>query len=385
MFKEKKQSQRGVAALLITVIVMSIGLTIAISSVFIFLNRVQASRNFAFSEQSYFASEAGVEDILLRLLDPAKIVPPTFPYSLTVASSVASVDITDSAGSLKYIDVEGDTSNRVRSVRATIFVNPAGTNFSVAAQVGINGIQMESNATINGNAFSNADINGASNTQINGNASAVGIVSSPLPDVSGTISEGVDLVPLPPFDQQFWKDEANINNDPIIGDYVLDDGSDTLGPRKIEGNMTIDGNASLTVTGPLHVTGNLLMDSNSDMLLDESFNSDGTVILVEGTITFSSNAEVLGTSADPKGYILIVSVASSTDAIDINSNSALEASFYALNGDISLGSNGDVVALVGQGLILNSNAEINFDMGLIDYTYSAGGSVSYDIINWEEQ
>ena len=72
-------------------------------------------------------------------------------------------------------------------------------------------------------------------------------------------------------------------------------------------------------------------------------------------------------------------------AIQLNSNADLEAALYAVNGGLSINSNGEVVSLVVQKLILNSNAEIDYDLGLINYSYSTGGAGSYDIISWKEQ
>ncbi|OGZ59782.1 MAG: hypothetical protein A3F94_00425 [Candidatus Spechtbacteria bacterium RIFCSPLOWO2_12_FULL_38_22] len=377
--------QRGVIALSITIIILFIGITIVFSSVFVFLNRIEIARNVRLSEQAYFAAESVVEDALLRFIDPNKTEISSYPYSLAVGGASASIDKT-TVGTISTFAVVGNASNRTRSLGVGVSGGVPGTTFSYAAQIGQGGLVMNSNSEVEGDVYSNGNITGFSNSVINGNATAVGTISSPRPSVSGTKIEGADIIALPPFDEQGWKDAANINNDPYIGNLSLDSGTTVLGPKKIEGNLTLNSNADLIVQGVIHVTGNFSMNSGSDLFLDDDFGSTGTVIIVEGTISFNSNADVFATDASPKGYIMFVSMSNNTDAaIQLNSNADLEAALYAVNGGLSINSNGEVVSLVVQKLILNSNAEIDYDLGLINYSYSTGGAGSYDIISWKEQ
>src|SRR3989344_308089 len=377
------KNERGIIALLITVVVMFIGIVLIISMIFIFLNRLESARNIEMSAKAYFAAEAGIEDALLRELNPV-LTPGIPPYVLNVGDTYTTIDKSETLNSVT-IDSNGNASNRERSLRVVIGVDPAGTTFSFAAQIGDRGLTMASGSTVNGQVYSNDNVVGASNTRITGDAYAVGTISSPNPVVEGTRNEGADFIPLPPFDEVGWAEKANINNDPIIGDLALGSGPATLGPRKIEGNLTLNTGAELTITGPLHITGDFTMEQNSEIYLDESFESDGTVVFVEGVIIFMSNTQIFGTTADPKGYLLFASTAMGNNAIELNSNAHQEGTMYAVNGDVYINSLGDVTALIGKGVVLESNAKINFDLGLITYTFTTGGQGSYGIIKWEEQ
>jgi len=377
------KNERGIIALLITVVVMFIGIVLIISMIFIFLNRLESARNIEMSAKAYFAAEAGIEDALLRELNPT-LTPGITPYVLNVGDAYTTIDKSETLNTVT-IDSNGNASNRERSLRVVIGVDPAGTTFSFAAQIGDRGLTMASGSSVNGQVYSNADVVGASNTRITGDAYAVDTISSPNPVVEGTRNEGADFIPLPPFDEEGWAEKANINNDPIAGDLTLGSGPATLGPRKIEGNLTLSTGAELTITGPLHVLGNFTMEQNSEIYLDENFESDGTVVFVEGVIIFMSNTQIFGTSADPKGYLLFVSTAMGNNAIELNSNASQEGTMYAVNGDVYINSLGDITALIGKGVVLESNAEINFDLGLITYTFTTGGQGSYGIIKWEEQ
>ncbi|MEK7120472.1 MAG: choice-of-anchor R domain-containing protein, partial [Patescibacteria group bacterium] len=55
-----------------------------------------------------------------------------------------------------------------------------------------------------------------------------------------------------------WKDWALVGGT-ISGDYSVDDTSATLGPKKINGNLTVSNGGRLDVTGTLWVTGNIIV------------------------------------------------------------------------------------------------------------------------------
>jgi len=376
------KNESGVAAILITTIIMFVGITITLSLVFVFANRIKAARNIEFGEQAYFTAEAGNEDALLRFLDPDKGIPAS--YTLPVGATSTTVTRSTDLFGNEIITSQSDVSSRARSVEIVLGLSPDSTRFVFAAQIGNLGLQMDSNSGVDGAVFSNGDITGAANTDITGDASSGGTISSPNPTVGGTKKEGEDLIPLPNFDAAAWEAAANINSDPIIGDHTLI-GTVSFGPRKVVGNLTVDRNANLTVTGPIYVTGNILIENRAELFLDESYGSGGTVVTAEGTFEFEGNTEVYGTSATPKGYMMAASTSTSLTAIELNSNESQELILYAVNGTLVLNSNADVVSLAGEGIHLNSFANINYDLGITSYTFSAGGSGGFVISSWEEE
>ncbi len=341
-----------------------------------------------------------------------------------------SISIQD-IGSEKIIESTAQIPNippylAQKKIRVRVTPNPQGEgiSFRYAVQVGEGGLRLNSNSRINGNVSSNGSITGDANSEIRGEARAngnifgdtnheiygdvyafgnisgegnykifgdayaTGTISDP-PEVEGDRYPNQDPSNLPPIDPlptinyDYWKAQANVNNDPYLGDLELNSQSLPLGPKKIEGNLTLT-NSSLTLTGPIHVTGNFEMNSNSHLYLDEDFRSNGTVLIVDGTIRINSNAIIHPTSADPKGYILLVTTSSSSPAIEINSNSS-GGVYYALEGTLQINSNGDVVAIVAKQLILNANAELNYDEGLASAYFSTGPGGSWIIKrgSWE--
>jgi cytoskeletal protein CcmA (bactofilin family) len=376
-----KINNSGQAALTAVIFFLIISIIIAFGFSSIAVRESNIARTNFEAKRSYFLAEAGQEDAIYRIVAGKNH---STEEILSIGGHAATTTITQ-VGSTWTITSEGDITTSIRRLKTTLADNSSvGISFNFGAHIGSGGLTMASNSEVNGNVHSNGNITGSSNTDIYGDASAVGIISSPNPDVSGTKTEGASSIPLPPIDLDFWRSQANINNDPIAGNYILGSGSDSFGPKKVAGDFTLDGNSQFTVTGALHVTGDLLMDSNSEMFLDEGFANNGTVIVVDGTITFESNADIHGTSASPKGYILFVTPSTSSVAIEVNSNSTLETGLYATAGTVKMGSNGDLVMITAETLNLESNASLNYDTGLANSIFTSGSQGGIQITDWRE-
>ena len=380
--KTYPKNQNGIIALLMVVVVMFASLTSALSIVFVFLNQVKETRNIAYSYESIYATESGVEDILLRYFDTTKTLP-TYPSILSVGDASASTTLSEDFFGNGTITTEGDRVGRNRRVEVRMSITGPGA-FNLAIQIGDGGLIMESNSIVIGDVYSNGDITGSTNSEIQGDAIAVGTISSPDPDVTGTKTEGAESQPLPAVDVDYWKSQANINGDPLIGDQEFSD-SNTLGPRKIEGSLTIKSNGDITLTGPIHVTGDFTMESRTNLFLDESFAASTTVVIVDGLIEFNSNSQVYSTTATPKGYILMLSTSTSTTAIEINSLNPIDCALYAPNGTLFIGSRAKMTSIAGYQIHLASNAEIEYDFGLHRSDFTGGPSSGAKITSWQEQ
>jgi hypothetical protein len=285
--------------------------------------------------------------------------------------------------SIGYIPNKANYKQK-KTVKMTLLVNSELVSFHYAVQVGNQGITMYSNSNINGNVYSNGSIVGYANSRINGDAYAVGTISSSRPTVSGTKHPDSPPSDMPTLDYDLWRNYSSAGGT-HEGTYELNSGSHELGPMKIHGDFKMNSNSSLTLTGPLYVTGNFEMNSNSRLYLDNDFGSAGTVIIVDGTIRLNSNSYIYTTDTSPKGYILLASANTTDSAIELNSN-ASNGICYALNGGIQFNSNAKVVAVVAKHLILNSNATLDYDTGLINAEFSGGpgGGWSIQTGTWTE-
>ncbi len=369
--------QGGQAAMTAVILMLFIMLAAVFGVTSLALKEAKVSVEDTKSRFTFFASEAGVDDAIYRLKRNKNI---TSSFSLLLNGASATTTVTTDSFGNDIIRAVGKFANSFRAVSASVSKGE-GVDFNYAVQIGQGGLVMNSNSTVAGNVYSNGAISGSSNSQITGDAYAVTTISSP-PTVSGTRNPNSLPQTFPFVDADYWRTQANTNNDPYNGNMTISNDSN-LGPRRINGDLTIGGNTTVTIKGAIYVTGNLTLNSNSVLNLDPAFGSQGTVIIVDGTITLNSNVEVNPTSAHPKGYIMLYTVSNSSSAISLNSN-ADSAVLFAPNGNISISSNATAVSMTAYQITLNSNASINYDQGLASANFSGGPSGSWNITSWQE-
>ena len=154
----KKQifRQSGFAALLSTMIVMTIVLIVIASLSLVTIIEQKISANIVHSAQAYYAAESGIEDSLYRIIKEKNYFASN---SMEVASSSATISISD-VGSQKIIQVNGEENNRFRNLQIKLNINNQEVSFHYGAQVGEGGLIMSNNSRISGNVYSNGPISG---------------------------------------------------------------------------------------------------------------------------------------------------------------------------------------------------------------------------------
>ncbi len=254
-----------------------------------------------------------------------------------------------------------------KKIRVIAYISGEQFGFKYAAQSGNGGLYMDNNTTLKGNIHTNGSIECKNtNNQITGDASAVETISADC-NVAGTETPNATSTDMPEFNAAFWREEA-AKGGVINEDYTVTGGS--FGPKRINGNLTFNA-PTITITGVIYATGSFLIAAATDIYLDQSFGSNGTVILADGGVTINPNINIYPTSATPKGYIQITNT-SSTAPIDVKSN-ATGSVFYAVNGDVIISGNSYPVSLsAGNKIILNANAMLNYDMGLQSQYFTSG-------------
>lgn len=434
--KIKKRSntcdQKGVAAIFITILILTIVLNLAVSIATLAYGQRKIDKYVSLSSQVYFAAEAGIEDILLRLVENK-----TFQssYQFDVDSSATDVSVSNIIGGSRTITSIGSNSNLDRKVEVVYQVSSIDVSFRYGVQAGDLGIQMDSNSNIHGNVFSNGPITGTVNNKIHGDVvsagasgriEAINIVSDEgggsawardLEDcniaedahytnminctVGGshyTPEDGGDLREMPLTDAQItdWTEDAKDGGTYPGGDYTLAGGEDTLGPIKVDGNMTLNSNSILTVAGTIWVTGDLELNSNAILKLDPSFGSFSGVIVVDGHIFLDSNILICGSEGEGIGlqcnpsvgsYLMLLSTNSSVDPLDpaIEAKSNTQTGIlYAANGIIKLTSNAWLREATGYGIYMDSNAELIYEIGLADAKFTSGPGGSWEVFSWKE-
>jgi len=422
--------KKGFAGLYITVMVTVIVLGIVVTLTAIVLGQQKITKNIVVSAQAYYAAEAGAEDALLRLVNGMNIPD---SYEIVIEDSTSSVEIVSISGS-RTITVEGNKESRIKKVEIVFSIDANSVNFHYGVQSGDLGVQMDSNARIHGNLFSNGQIIGSSNNLIYGDTVSAGdngLISNVIIvddegggnawaktledsnidgdahytnidncNVGGThyapeAPIGGEGLPISAAQLLGWKDDAVAGG--TTTSYTLDGGSsDSLGPIKIDGNMVVDGNAALTVAGTIWVTGDLIFLSNTTIELDDVYGARSGIIIVDGTIFLDSNVVICGAEGyEKKGkcnpsigsYLMLLSTKNAPDAANpaisatSNTNSAI---LYASDGFVSLNSNASLKEVTGRGIYMASNAVVTYETGLASTLFSSGPSGGWNVVSWKE-
>lgn len=410
-------NQKGYIISIVTFFVLIISLSVALSMSSLIFYRQKVSTNSIKSTQSYYTAESGAEDALLRLNNNPNIS--SLSYSLIVNGTTANVVIPNIIGGSRIIVSEGNATGIIRKIQTIYSIDSQGISFFYGAQVGAGGLTMNNGSTIKGNVFSNGNIDGGSGTidnnviiagngrsikdvRVKGNALAYSCLSPTLVEknltyvtggtrtctVQGSIStqsNEISSQPLPisPSQIEQWKTEAT-NGGVITGNISLINGeTQSMGPVKINGSLTLNNNSTLKLTGTIYVVGNISVDNGATIKLDSSYGSLSGMILNDGIVYLNNNSVLTG-SGQPSSYLLVLSTNASTSAISINNN-ASGAIFYTSAGGIDVNNNVIVKELTGYKIKLNNNAAIQYESGLASVFFTNGPSGSWKVTSWGEK
>lgn len=373
------------------------------------------------SSQAYWAAEAGIEDALLRL---AKGSSWSSPYVLNVGRGKATTTISAVVGGSRNIVAQGDVVGRTRKLQAVYQITAQAISFYYGAQVGDGGMVLGNNARVAGNIYSNGSVTSAkgyiSNSiivarngnrieglEINDNATAHtckdSTIGKTLTYVSGgsvtNCTAGILInsrpgeiqpkdLPISPEQINQWKSDA-ASGGVIVGDHTLSGRVEiNFGPKKITGNLLVDNNAVLNITGTVWVEGSLRVDNGATIKLDQNgYGSTSGVIVADGKIKIRPNTYLAG-SGISGSYLLLLSTNPEVldivnPAIDIDNN-ADAAIFYTNQGLIVLRNRVKAREVTGYKVYLDNNAEIFYESGLQDATFSSGPGGSWTVTDWKE-
>ncbi len=191
---------------------------------------------------------------------------------------------------------------------------------------------------------------------------------------------------------QSWKDDAVEQGGITNGDVTLGGSStQSIGPRKIVGNMTVGGSGIMTVTGTLWITGNLTVNGSGILKLASTYGSSSGVIVVDGRVTIAGSSPVNG-SGTSGSYIMITSLSdcpvssscSGANAIDI-SGSAGAVVLVAQNGTINFSGSASAKQATGYAINLSGSTVVTYESGLANMNFTSGPSGSWNVDSWQEE
>lgn len=405
------QHSHGFAALTTLIFVVSISSLIISSFAFVSLREVRIARAYSNSIRSYYAAEAGIEDAIYRFVSGKQIAD---GETIAVGNATGTISIV-TLGSKKTITVEAISNNSIyRTVESMIAIEGTPVGFSYGVQVGNGGFELGDNSKIIGNVYSNGSIKGAGSAKstITGTAQAVGTIEYIRVDGSGyanilkdcsvggtayyktsitscsatstsVLSQAPATLSFPISTEQIndWKADAEAGGSQgttAIGNNK----SVNLGPRKINGSLSVGNGSTITLTGTVWVTGSVSLGNNVTIQLASGYGSGSGIFMADGPISTGNTATLKGTGQGGS-YLMIMSLYGPSDAIDIG-NSATSSIFYAPNGIIDIGNGLNLREATGYGLRVGNNATITYEQGLLNPTFTTGPTANWIIQSWKE-
>lgn len=340
------------------------------------------------------------------------------------------------------------TARAKRVVQITVSNGSKNIGFNYGVQVGVGGLLMDNNSSVAGNVYSNSNVTGSgtitgtaiaggasgtisgvtvsagasahnvtnatvtgnvntfalSGGTVTGNVSASSVANCTINgnavyntksscSITGTETTPNNNVPADPTIQPLPIDQTQINawitdatNGGTVGNQTIS-GSVSLGPKKINGNLTLNNNSTLTVTGTLWVTGAITFNNNSTLQLSSSYGSLSGVVIA-GTSGSSSagvinaqNGSTISGSGTAGSYVLLLSQRDdpTNTAISV-ANNAAGAIFYAGTGVINLYNNSTIKEATAEKIYMNPNAILTYASGLASAQFSSGPAGGWEFL-----
>jgi len=375
------------------------------------VSHISMATSISVSKESFYAAEAGVEDVVYRL----KVgLPVAASQILNVGNhSVTTTMVDDSGG--KVITALGEANDYFRKIKTTVILGE-GASFHYGLQVGTGGIEMSNNSRVNGNVYSNNKIEGSNGARITGSAyvSNFGFIDNVDIGTSGgdayanTVTDSnisgdlycqigsgnnkscdtslpdppVQDYPISDADINNWKDVAEAGG-VINGDVSLSSSSSSLGPVKINGNLTMTNNYRLTINGTVWVTGKIDISNGSLIKLSSSYGSGSGILISDSEIKVSNNSVFQGSGTAGSYVMLLSTYDGSNIAIEIDNNAGAVI-LNAQKGKVKFSNNAGAKSVSAETVELYNGATIDYDIGLVNVNFISGPGGGFDISSWRE-
>lgn len=227
------------------------------------------------------------------------------------------------------------------------------------------------NSTIHGSLF----CKGSFNTNKPCDTSRADPVEQPFPVTDGNIAD--------------WKAEAEAGG--VTVGNVSYGGSDvaTIGPQKIQGNLSVTSGADLDIAGTVWVTGNLTISGGAVVKLANSYGNNPGVMVVDGLTSLTGGGVAQGNGM-PQSYILLVSTSNcysqtcgSNNAITVTGGTS-SVILNAQKGAVVFTGGAWANQVTAYEVVMSGGTYVTYVDGISGINFGSGPAASWTIDEWEE-
>jgi hypothetical protein len=226
------------------------------------------------------------------------------------------------------------------------------------------------NSTIAGTAYCQA---GSSNNKSCDTSRTVPVQQA-YPVSDGNISE--------------WKAEATSAGATSTQSYGT--GTHSLGPTKINGDLSLGGGGILNLEGTIYVTGNIVVNGGGIIRVNPSLSNKSVVLLADGTIKSNGGGQFQG-SGTSGSYIMLITTSSCPTGTGCSGDNAVDISggagavvINAQNGTLSFSGGAQAKQATAYKIQMDGGSTVTYESGLVNPAFNSGPSGAWNVSSWKE-
>ncbi len=164
----------------------------------------------------------------------------------------------------------------------------------------------------------------------------------------------------------------------------------SIGPIKVNGNVTVGSGAILNINGPVYITGNLSVQGGGKIRINPSLGATSAVIVADGRVD-SGGGGVFQGSGTAGSYILVITTSTCPTGSGCSGNNAIEVSggsgavvLNAQKGTIEFTGGAQAKQATGNKIIMEGGTTVTYEAGLMNPNFVSGPSGSWKVDSWKE-
>lgn len=164
----------------------------------------------------------------------------------------------------------------------------------------------------------------------------------------------------------------------------------TIGPVKINGDLSVGSGATLNINGTVYVTGNVSVSGGGIIRINPAQGGNSAVIVTDGRVSASGGGQFQG-SGTSGSYILLVTSSTCPTGAGCSGNNAVQVSggtgavvLNAQKGTISFSGGAQAKQATANKIIMGGGTTVTYESGLANPTFTSGPSGSWKVDGWKE-
>jgi hypothetical protein len=164
----------------------------------------------------------------------------------------------------------------------------------------------------------------------------------------------------------------------------------TIGPIKINGDLSVGAGSILNINGTVHVTGNVSVSGGGIIRINPTLGAQSAVIVADGRVSAGGGGQFQG-SGSTGSYILLITTSTCPSGTGCSGDSAIEVSggtgavvLNAQKGTIEFSGGAQARQATANQIIMSGGTTVTYESGLQNPNFTSGPSGSYTIGSWKE-